>query len=157
MFLSIQSTVDDMAQDHADVLIHSDELYHSDIGPLFASRGGPCEWAGEVIYRGGDPDARWDAYANSPSHDQVVNTPRTHHGVGIAQTEAGVYVVVDIFCRAATTTTTVQPKVTTTSSQPPPTTTPTTTPKNTTTTTTPPVLVTKAPPLCPQPFCICIE
>ncbi len=162
LLLSIQGLIDGMAQDHADELLHSEELYHSNIAPLFASRGGPCEWAGEVIYRGGDPDARWAAYAASPSHDQVVNTPRTHHGVGIVQSESGVYTVVDIFCRAAQTTTTSPPTTSPTTAPPttsPPATYATTTapPPVTTTTEAAPTVTQVRPPLCPALGRICIN
>lgn len=146
LLLSIQGQLDQMAQSHAEVLISEAELFHSNIAPLFATNGGPCEWAGEVIYRGGDPDARWEAYANSPSHNQVVNTPRTHHGVGIAES-GGIFTVVDIFCYASEIPTTTKAPATTPATTPPP---PESTP--------PPVIdpelertfIAKAPPLCPS-------
>lgn len=156
LLLSTQALVDELAQEHADELLHSEELYHSNIAPLFASRGGPCEWAGEVIYRGGNPDNRWEAYAASPSHDQVVNTPRTHHGVGIVKSAAEVYTVVDIFCRVAETTTTLAPTTTSAPTPPPSSTPPPVTTTTPTTTTTVPAVPQTRPPLCPALGRICI-
>lgn len=141
VLFSLQGELDQMAQDHADALAGRDELYHSDIAPLFIQNGGPCEWVGEVIYRGGNPDDRWDAYAESPSHDQTVNIERTHHGVGIVQ-ESGIYIVVDIFCREAITSTTTATPTTAITTPPP--------------IVVLPVLTVKAPPLCPVPLQICV-
>lgn len=135
--------VDRMAQDHADRMVNQDPMVHSNIAPLFESRGGPCEWAGEVMYSGTDRsgDERWGLYAQSPAHAATVAIPRTHHGVGKAVSESGRVVFVDIFCRVAAEPEQSEPEPQVMSTQ-------VSAPER--------VLVTKAPPLCPAPV-VCVE
>lgn len=96
LILSLQGILDDHAQDHAEEMATRGELYHSDITPFWKTE---CVWIGENVYRGPNPEKRWEAYETSPSHRTTMNLGRTHHAAGKTKTVTGVWYVADVFCQ----------------------------------------------------------
>ena len=129
------------AQTHAELLAVTGQFYHSDLSALSANAGGPCEWVGENLFRGSNPDDRWVLYAASPGHAANVVHPRDYHAVGHA-VSGDTHYVVDVFCEV--------PKKPPAATRAPPTTT-TTIPLS-------PRLIVVSPPLCSvQPREICVD
>lgn len=102
VLLDVAGTLEDYAQTWAEHMASSDTWQHSpNLHELVTDYGGPCESAGENLYRGSDPANRWALYADSPTHAAVLAHPWDLHAVGHAVSQSGVHYVADVYCDVA--------------------------------------------------------
>ena len=140
--LVVEGTVDSFAQAAATRIANGQSLIHSNLGPLL----GTCSAAGEVIGYGPDVATVMNAFANSPSHWNVIQQAKWNAmGTGVASDSGGRLWVAVVFCTLLSQSL-APPPPPTTAPPPPPTTapppvlaaTPAPSPPSTPTTTLPP-------------------
>jgi hypothetical protein len=132
--LVMDGTVDGFAQAAANRIANGQSLVHSNLGPLL----GTCSAAGEVIGYGPDVATVMSAFANSPSHWNVIQQTKWNAmGTGAASDSGGRLWVAVVFCTLTTQSVAPPPQP-----PPPPTTAPPPAP--------PPPPPTTAPPPAPQ-------
>ena len=143
--LVVDGTVDGFAQAAANRIANGQSLIHSNLGPLL----GTCSAAGEVIGYGPDVATVMSAFANSPSHWNVIQQAKWNAmGTGAASDSGGRLWVAVVFCTLTTQsvapppapppTTAPPPPPPTTAPPPPPAPSPAPPPASTPTTTLPP-------------------